>query len=110
MKKRSIGLIILFSIITFGIYDIYWFIKQTNDSNQINPSEKTASGGLAFLFMLITGSIYYFYWIYKLGKKVDNGGALYLILAFFGFGWLMQLIGQSKINAYIDAHPEVAAQ
>lgn len=27
MKKRNLALCVIFSIITFGIYAIYWFIK-----------------------------------------------------------------------------------
>lgn len=73
IKKRSIGLAILFSIITCGIYGIYWFICLTNDSNHINPEDKTASGGMAFLFTIITCGIYGIYWNYKLGKKVAGG-------------------------------------
>ena len=33
MTHRSIGLIIVLTIITCGIYGIYWFITLTNDSN-----------------------------------------------------------------------------
>lgn len=110
MKKRSIGLIILYSIITLGIYYLYWFVKLTNDSNTINPKEATASGGKALLFSIISFGIYSLYWIYKLGEKVDKGGTMYLLLSFLGLGFIMQLIAQSKVNKYIDEHPEVAAQ
>lgn len=33
MTHRSIGLSIVLTIITCGIYGIYWFITLTNDSN-----------------------------------------------------------------------------
>ena len=66
MKKRNVGLAVLFSIITFGIYGIYWFVCLTNDSNTINPEEKTASGGLAIVLSLLTFGIYGIYWNYKL--------------------------------------------
>lgn len=100
IKRRNLALCILFSIITFGIYDIYWFVCLTNDSNEINPSEKTASGGLAFLFSLITGGIYTIYWMYKLGKKLTGSGVLYLVLTFVGFGWLNFILAQSEINKH----------
>ncbi len=104
MKKRNIALIILFSIITFGIYYLYWFVKLTNDSNTMNPKEATTSGGKALLFSIITFGIYTFYWMYKLGEKVDKNGTLYLIISLLGFGFIMELIAQSKVNAYIDDH------
>ncbi len=101
MKKRSIGLAILFTIITFGIYGIYWFICLTNDSNEINPENKTASGGLAFLFTLISFGIYGIYWNYKLGVKLTGSGVLYLILSLIGFGWVNYILAQSEINKHI---------
>lgn len=103
MKKRSIGLAILFTIITFGIYGIYWFICLTNDSNSICPEKATAKGGLAFLFTLITFGIYDFYWNYKLGQKLTGSGTLYLILSLIGFGWINYILAQSEINKKIEA-------
>ena len=70
MKKRNIALAIVFTIITFGIYGIYWFVCLTNDSNRMNSAEATASGGMAVLFTIITFGIYSFYCAYKLWKKV----------------------------------------
>lgn len=102
MKKRNVGLAILFSIITFGIYGIYWFVCLTNDSNTINPEEKTASGGLAIVLSLVTFGIYGIYWNYKLGKKLTGSGTLYLILTIIGLGFVNYILGQGEINKYID--------
>ncbi|MFQ7078384.1 MAG: DUF4234 domain-containing protein [Christensenellaceae bacterium] len=76
MKKRNIALAIVFTIITFGIYGIYWFVCLTNDSNRMNSAEATASGGMAVLFTIITFGIYSFYWAYKLGKKGEIRGVI----------------------------------
>lgn len=110
MKRRNIALCILFSIISFGIYDLYWFVKLTNDSNTICPEKKTASGGMALLFSIITGGIYTIYWMYKLGQKLKGSGVLYLVLSLFGFGWLNFIFAQSEINSYIDKQAAQAAQ
>ena len=48
MKKRNIALCVIFSIITFGIYGIYWFIKINNDANELANPPKRTSGGVAF--------------------------------------------------------------
>ncbi len=101
MKKRSIPLAILFSIITFGIYGIYWFVCLTNDSNTISPDNKTASGGMAILFTIITFGIYGIYWNYKLGQKCEGSGVLYLILSLIGFGFINYILAQSKINNHV---------
>lgn len=105
-KKRSVGLAILFSIITLGIYGLYWFICLTNDSNKIS-NIKTAGGVTAVFFTIITGGIYGLYWFYMMGKKLqayDNSssGALHLLLGLFGLGIISYAIAQSTINRYVD--------
>lgn len=102
MKKRNIGLAVLFSIITLGIYGIYWYVCLTNDSNTINPEEKTAGGGLAILLTIVTFGIYSYYWNYKLGKKLTGSGTLYVILTLFGLGFINYILAQSEINKYIE--------
>lgn len=98
MKKRNIALAVLFSIITFGIYGIYWYCCLTNDSNKINPKEATASAGLAVLFNIITFSIYSIYWSYKMAKKLDENVLLYVLLSLFGFDIIVWALAQDHIN------------
>ncbi len=105
-KKRSIGLAILFSIITCGLYTLYWFVCLTNDSNKLSKI-RTASGGKALLFSLITFGIYPFYWFYMMGKKIeayDNSstGLVHLLLGFFGLGIISYAMAQSTINRWVD--------
>lgn len=66
-----------------------------------NPQEKTASGGVAILFTILTLGIYDLYWHYKLGKKLNDSGAVYLILSLLGLGIIARAIAQSKINAAV---------
>ncbi|MGN0638851.1 MAG: DUF4234 domain-containing protein [Huintestinicola sp.] len=103
--RRSIPLCIIFSLLTCGIYGLYWFIKLTDELNS-NASTKTAGGGTAFVFTLLTCGIYSYYWMYKQGQKVDeiNGnrggstGILYLILSFLGLGIIPYCLMQSELN------------
>jgi len=86
MKKRSIGLMIVFTIITLGIYAIYWLVKF-----QMELKQETGEGfgGLAhFLMLIFTFGIYAIYWQYAAGKRLHKLGAedysvIYLVLAFF---------------------------
>lgn len=111
ITKRDIILAIVFSIITCGIYGIYWFIVLTDETNQITNQPNATSGGLAFVFSLITCGIYYIYWSYKLGEKVDimkgnpNGSTsiLFLVLALIGFGFVNEIIAQDAINNLVAA-------
>lgn len=112
MKSRSIPMCIIFSIITCGIYGIYWFICLTNDANDLSSRQDETSGGVAFLLTLITCNIYGIYWAYKMGEKLDaaksnrnipssNSAVLYLILELFIpiVGWVLM---QNEINQLID--------
>ena len=107
VKRRSIGLAILFSIITFGIYYLYWFVKVTTDSNKIGDI-KTANGFLSLIFIWITFGIYGYYWAFKLGKKANAaaggcGGGVYLLLYFFGLAFVDLILAQSAINRTVTA-------
>lgn len=113
MKKRSIGLCIVLSIITCGIYGLYWFVCLTDETNAMANEQNLASGGMALLLTIITCNIYGWYWAYKMGEKVDviknqNGtpagssGILFVILQFLGLGIINYAIAQDALNKKID--------
>ena len=110
MKKKKLLLVLLLSIITLGLYNIYWFITLTDDSNKMKPLAATAKGVVALLYCIITLGIYQLYWMYKLGDKVENSGVMYLIIDILCFGLIMYFVAQSKINRFIDAGGEVASK
>lgn len=41
MKKRNIALSIIFTLITCGIYGLYWFVCLTDETNQAAGEQKT---------------------------------------------------------------------
>ena len=57
MKKRNIALSIIFTLITCGIYGLYWFVCLTDETNQAAGEQKT-TGVMALIFTLITCGIY----------------------------------------------------
>ena len=100
----NIVLCVVLSIVTCGIYGIYWFVKMTDETNDMTGST-VASGIVAFLLSIVTCGIYAFYWNYKMGEKVDqingtpsNSGILFLILALFGLSIVNYCIIQNAIN------------
>lgn len=108
VQQRNIVVAVLLSIITCGIYGIYWFICLTNDAAKCADTPEF-SGGKAFLFTLITCGIYGFYWYYKMGKTLQqanekaginasDNSILYLILGLFGLGIVNYCIMQSELN------------
>lgn len=110
IQERNIVLSIVFTIITCGLYGIYWFICLTNDANEASGEQGT-SGGMAFLFTVITCGIYSLFWAYKMGEKLDiakekrgfgsgrsDAGVLYLILCIFGLSIVAWALMQNELN------------
>lgn len=110
IKRRNAALCVFFSIITLGIYAIYWFVCLTNDTNKLSRY-KTAGGGMAILFSIITLGIYSIYWVYMLGKKAGDidrdksSGVAYLLLNIFlpGIGTVIAYcLAQGVLNRACD--------
>lgn len=110
MHRRSIGMCVFLSIITCGIYTLYWLVVLTDDSIEVTGRGAT-TGGMALLFSLISCGIYTIYWNYKMGQKLDEAraerniptgsqGILYLVLSIFGLSIVSMALMQSELNRY----------
>ena len=113
IQRRSIAMCIILSLVTCGIYGIYWFVVLTDDANTLLPDNKglnNTSGGVAFLLSLVTCGIYGLYWAYKQGEQIDeaktargimssNSGIIYLLLTIFGFGIIAEALMQNELNS-----------
>lgn len=71
IQERSIATNVILSLVTCGIYGIYWFITLTDDTKMVS-GDMEFSGGKYFLLNLITCGIFGIYWAYKLGKNINN--------------------------------------
>lgn len=111
VKQKSIALCIIFSLITCGLYGIYWLVCLTDDTNAI-AQEQGTSGVLSLVLIFVTCGLYGFYWAYKCGEKIDkahelrgesssNGGILYLILYLFG-GIIAYALIQNEVNKFAE--------
>ena len=110
IKNRNIALCIVLSIITCGIYGIYWLVCLVDDLNVASGRTGDTSGGVVFLLSLVTCGIYGIDWMYKAGEKgayikqrntgeVDSSSSvLYLILGIVGFGIVAYALIQSELN------------
>lgn len=112
--NRSIVTCILLSVVTCGIYGIYWFVKITDEMNALAEVENPTSGGVAFLLTLITCGIYGWYWVYKMGENVETlkarkgepaGSSLiiFIVLAIFGLQIVNYCLIQDSINKNVSA-------
>lgn len=110
ITKRNIVTCILLSIVTCGIYGLYWFVCMVNDLNTASRSQNATSGGMVFLLSLITCGIYMIYWLFKAGdqvaaakrfatgQNVSGQGILYLLLSIFGLGIVVYCLIQNELN------------
>ncbi len=107
--KRSIPVCIILTIVTCGIYGIYWLIKLNDELNELAGNENATSGVVVFLLTLVTCNIYGWYWYWKMGENVDtvrnssNSGIIYLILGLLGFGIINYCLMQDAINKSVEA-------
>ena len=104
-QNRSIAKCIVLSIITCGIYGMYWFVVATDDVGRVTNRPGT-SGGLSLVFSLITCGIYGLYWAWSLGEKLDAAGVpgsfpiIFLVLNIFGFSLVTLALIQNELNKY----------
>ncbi len=106
-QKREIVMAIILSVITCGIYGIYWFVKLTDESNMIAETP-TASGVMALVLTIVTCGIYGIYWAYKKGETIDkfnasrgmaatNNAIIYLVLELV-FPIAIYILLQNELN------------
>ena len=121
MKERNIAVAIILSLVTCGIYAIYWFIVLTDEAKAYSEDATMASGGVAFLLTLVTCGIYGIYWAYRLGKAIEmaqsknnlpatDNSVLYLILQIFGFGIIVYALAQNELNQITNLKAGTGAQ
>ena len=70
---RSLVTYILLSIVTCGIYGLYFTYALARDMNEMCEGDGENTPGLLpfILLSLVTCSIYQFYWYYKLGNRIQ---------------------------------------
>lgn len=106
ITPRNIVVAIILSIVTCGIYQLYWMYKMNEEVNTLASEPAATSGGLVLLFHILTGGIYGIYWCYRMGERCDrikgsvdgNSAILYLILTLLGFGIITFCLIQDTIN------------
>ena len=111
MKKRNPALAFIFTLLSFGIYGIYWVVQLNNDIQWLAQPEKPVSGGMVILLTIVTFGIYGIYWAYKMGVQLDTActtygyptqsrGILYLVLYVVGLGAVAWILMQSTLNSF----------
>lgn len=109
VQQRSIAVAIILSIVTCGIYSLYWIYVMDTDTKLMANEEGGMSSGLVVLLGIVTCGIYYMYWSYVIGKRMytakqnvgmaaDDNSILYLVLSIFGFSIITMALCQNDVN------------
>ena len=109
VMPRSIPVAIILSIVTCGIYFLYWIYMINNEINELAQDPMAPSGGIVILLSIVTCGIYSWYWYYKMGEKCDyitqsNGSSnvIFLILGIFGLGIVSVALMQDSVNKVLQ--------
>jgi hypothetical protein len=112
-SERSIPLYIILSLLTCGLFSIYWFIVLAGDIRRLKGGTKP-NGVLDYLLGFITCGIYLWYCYYtypkyieeiqeERGLKVSDISLAALLLGIFGFGIVSLALIQNEVNKIVTA-------
>ncbi len=113
-EKRNIALCIVLSIVTCGIYGIYWwYVIARVFYNSRTPNALDMSPGLLILLNIVTCGFFGIYVFYKWGKQSpeifyqygqpqEDKSILYLVLAIFGLQIINIALIQNDFNSLAD--------
>lgn len=113
-QKRSIPLYIVLSIVTCGIFYLYWYYCIARDFYDSNtPNRVDMSPIMVIVLNIITCHIYGIYMYYKWGKQSpevmamygrqgEDKSLMYLLLTIFGLDIISICIIQSDFNSLAD--------
>ena len=112
MKERSIATSIVLSIVTLGIYMIYWLIVLNDEVKVASKDDSLPSGGVVFLLTIVTCGIYGIYWAYRVGQMtakaqsdrkmpVKDNSVMYIILSVVGLSIVVYALVQNDLNEMI---------
>lgn len=101
--NKNIVLCVILSIITCGIYGLYWLYTLNEAARTANPGEWEMDGVLVVVLTVVTCGVFGYYWNYKMGKAFTAIGApdnsvLYLVLSIIGLSIVNWCIMQDSIN------------
>lgn len=104
--KRSIASIIVFSIITCGIYPMFLIVNLNNEFAIQN--NENVNGWMVIFLSIITCGIYGVIWFYKMGSVIEKSGGkneetIYLVLSLFGLGLVALCLMQIQENNICDS-------
>lgn len=111
MVRKNVAICVILTIITCGLYGLYWIATLQDSLSVITEDDEAAKGSTIVLLTIITCGIYGLYWSYMAGKKIDQKriesgcssnelGILYLLLSLFGLSIVTLALMQNELNKF----------
>ena len=109
IHAASIPLFLVLTVMTFGIFNLYWNYRQMRSCNEL-LGRREFSWLLWVLLCILTIGLYHFYYQYKMGGAIneiqeiedlaitDGLPVLSLVAAILGFGVVADCIHQHELN------------
>ena len=109
INKRDIATQIILTVITCGLYSLYWIVTITDDVNMLNEDDNNTSGITVVLLSILTCGLYLIYWNYDIGRKlyqlgnkydkqISDNSIIYLILSIIQANLVNLILMQSDLN------------
>ncbi len=114
--ERSIALCIIFTILTCGLYSLYWIYVLNEDISDLAGEKPSMNGVLVILLSILTCGIFGFYWCYKMGAKLvqaqqmngfpaaSDTPLICLLLSIFQLGIISLAILQDGVNTIVRSN------
>jgi H+/Cl- antiporter ClcA len=105
VKYRNLVLIIVFSIITLGIYAIYWLVSTTNELRRMTSSAPNPW----FLLLLLVPVVdifvaFWYYWKYsKAIREISDFEPVLLFVLWIIISPVAMIIAQIQLNKKAQA-------
>jgi hypothetical protein len=111
LENKDIAISIILSLITFGIYSLFWAYSMIKKIRLVNKESTDVVG--EFLCLIFV-PFYAIYWLYTRGQKITKGAAsfgvnvddnsvIYLVLSLFGLSIVAYAMMQNDLNKIADA-------
>ena len=113
-KKKSILMVILLTIITCGIYSLFWLYQTTQDLTEYSEDYRLTPG-MSVLLTIITCGLYQIYWWYRIADifmsaqqrakmpRLSDNKILFVVLSLFNFDFINMAILQGDMNQMWEA-------
>jgi hypothetical protein len=104
---KNIAVCIVLTLVTCGIYNLYWQYQQMLTVNELLQEDKY-NFWFWLLLTLVTCGLYHVYHEYRLSEDIakvcrpgqKNDGLISLVLSIFGLSIVVDAIQQAHINSY----------